>query len=89
MKSRILVLTVLVVLILTGCGGGKKGFTLDDFTAIEPGTPRTEIVKRFGEPAGELSGMYGDIYVTADSVQVIVYYDQGGKMLEVKKSQVI
>lgn len=85
MKNRILILPVLVILILTGCGG-VKNFTLDDFTAIERSTPRTEIIKRFGEPTGELSGMYGDIYVTADSVQVIVYYDQSGKMLEVKGS---
>lgn len=39
------------------------------------GTLREELLKVWGEPDGELSGMYGDIYAAPGGRSVIVYYN--------------
>lgn len=54
---------------------------------IEIGTKQADIHEKFGEPAGTLSGLYGDIY-TVDNKRVIIYYtfdpDGGHPVSEVK-----
>ena len=43
-------------------------------TAIEAGTPRSEVLEKFGEPDSFLSGLFGDIYRCEDKL-VLIYYD--------------
>jgi len=62
-------------------------FSLEDYEAIEIGTKQEDVRKRFGNPHGMLSGLYGDIYLLEDKM-IIVYYDfdevKGHPVTEVK-----
>ena len=75
MKHRITAVLFLAVFLclmpLTACGTEP---TLADYKAIEAGTPRSEILEKFGEPHSFLSGLFGDIYRCEDKL-VIIYYD--------------
>lgn len=76
MKHRIIVAAVLAAILcltlLAACGSGEP--TLKDFEAIKEGTPRSEVLEKFGEPDSGLSGLFGDIYICEDQL-AIVYYD--------------
>lgn len=56
--------------------------TLNDFMNISKGTARSEIIKKFGNPDGELSGLYGDIYFV-DNKKVIINYYSNDYVLDV------
>lgn len=75
MKHRITAVLFLAVflclLLLTACGEEP---TLADYERIKAGTPRSEILEKFGEPDSFLSGLFGDIYRCEDKL-VVVYYD--------------
>ncbi len=75
MKHRITAVLFLAVflcpLLLTACGTEP---TLADYERIKAGTPRSEILEKFGEPDSFLSGLFGDIYRCEDKL-VVIYYD--------------
>lgn len=60
------------MLMLVGCAGAQKD-ALAEIMDTAPGTPRTEMIKKWGEPKASLFGMFGDIY-SFDETNVIVYY---------------
>ena len=74
MKHRITAVLFLAVFLclmpLTACGTEP---TLADYKAIEAGTPRSEILEKFGEPHSFLSGLFGDIYRCEDKLVLISY----------------
>ena len=76
MKHRIIAAAVLAAVLclalLAACGSGEP--TRKDFEAIKEGTPRSEVLEKFGEPDSGLSGLFGDIYNCEDQL-AIVYYD--------------
>ncbi len=76
MKHRIIAAAVLAAILcltlLAACGSGEP--TLKDYEAIKAGTPRSEVLEKFGEPDSGLSGLFGDIYICEDQL-AIVYYD--------------
>lgn len=78
MKHRIIAAAVLTAILcltlLAACGSGEP--TLKDFEAIKEGTPRSEVLEKFGEPDNELSGLWGDTYICEDKL-VIIYYEGG------------
>ena len=88
MKHRIIAAVVLTVILcltlLAACGSGEP--TLKDFEAIKEGTPRSEVLEKFGEPDSGLSGFFGDIYNCGDQV-VVIYYevDSGSDTATVSK----
>lgn len=76
MKHRIIAAAVLAAVLclalLAACGSGEP--TLKDYEAIKAGTPRSEVLEKFGEPDSGLSGFFGDIYNCGDQV-VVIYYE--------------
>ena len=58
--------------LLAACGSGEP--TRKDYEAIKEGTPRSEVLEKFGEPDSGLSGFFGDIYNCGDQV-VVIYYE--------------
>ena len=76
MKHRIIAAAVLAAILcltlLAACGSGEP--TLKDFEAIKEGTPRSEVLEKFGEPDNGLSGLFGDTYICEDKL-VIIYYE--------------
>ena len=88
MKHRIIAAVALTVILcltlLAACGSGEP--TLKDFEAIKEGTPRSEVLEKFGEPDSGLSGFFGDIYNCGDQV-VVIYYevDSGSDTATVSK----
>lgn len=69
--AAVLLAAVLCFALLAACGTEP---TLADYKAIEAGTPRSEVLEKFGEPDSFLSGLFGDIYRCEDNL-VVVYYD--------------
>jgi len=63
---------VLCLALLAACGSGEP--TRKDYEAIKGGTPRSEVLEKFGEPDSGLSGFFGDIYNCGDQV-VVIYYE--------------
>lgn len=47
---------------------------------------QAEVHKFLGEPVGQLSGFWGDIYQNSEKQSVIVYYDENGKVELVKSA---
>lgn len=89
MKSRLIVLIVCVFSILfTGCES-KQGTQI----TIEKGTPRDNVIERFGEADEEFSDPLSDVF-SLDGEQFTVYYksDSNGVLIvdkvEVKKNEV-
>lgn len=76
MKHHVIAAAVLAAILcltlLAACGSGEP--TLRDFEAIKEGTPRSEVLEKFGEPDSGLSGFFGDIYNCGDQV-VVIYYE--------------
>ena len=76
MKHRIIAAAVLAAVLclalLATRGSGEP--TLKDFEVIKEGTPRSEVLEKFGEPDSGLSGFFGDIYNCGDQV-VVIYYE--------------
>ena len=76
MKNHVIAAAVLTAILcltlLAACGSGEP--TLRDFEAIKEGTPRSEVLEKFGEPDSGLSGFFGDIYNCGDQV-VVIYYE--------------
>ena len=76
MKHRIIAAAVLAAVLclalLAACGSGEP--TRKDYEAIKGGTPRSEVLEKFGEPDSGLSGFFGDIYNCGDQV-VVIYYE--------------
>lgn len=66
MKHRIIAAAVLAAVLclalLAACGSGEP--TRKDYEAIKEGTPRSEVLEKFGEPDSGLSGFFG-IFTTA------------------------
>ena len=73
---------------LAACGSGEP--TRKDYEAIKEGTPRSEVLEKFGEPDSGLSGLFGDIYNCGDQV-VVIYYevDYGSDTATVSKVTII
>lgn len=69
--AAVLLAAVLCFALLTACGEEP---TLADYERIKAGTPRSEILEKFGEPDSFLSGLFGDIYRCEDKL-VVIYYD--------------
>ena len=81
MKHRIITAVVLSTAILcltllAACGSGEP--TLKDFEAIKEGTPRSEVLEKFGEPDSGLSGLFGDIYNCEDQLAIVYYNSSAG-----------
>ena len=76
MKRRLIAAAVLAAILcltlLAACGSGEP--TLRDFEAIKEGTPRSEVLEKFGDPDNGLSGLWGDTYICEDKL-VIIYYE--------------
>ena len=75
-KHRIIAAAVLAAVLclalLAACGSGEP--TRKDYEAIKEGTPRSEVLEKFGEPDSGLSGFFGDIYNCGGQV-VVIYYE--------------
>ena len=61
----------IIFYLLTGCI--KTELSIQDYEDIVIGTSQEELHKKFGEPQGMLSGMYGDVYIL-DKKRIIIYY---------------
>ena len=61
MKHRIIAAAVLAAVLclalLAACGSGEP--TRKDYEAIKEGTPRSEVLEKFGDPDSGLSGFFG------------------------------
>lgn len=78
--SKTVCMFIIILFAISGCKEKSKRFTAKDFAAIELGTSRDEIVKRFGKPHGEAFGMFADFYTTSDSISIGIYYDKDGNV---------
>ena len=70
--AAVVLTAILCLALFAACGSGEP--TLRDFEAIKEGTPRSEVLEKFGEPDSGLSGFFGDIYNCGDQV-VVIYYE--------------
>ena len=69
MKHRIIAAAVLAAVLCLALLA-----TREDYEAIKEGTPRSDVLEKFGEPDSGLSGFFGDIYNCGDQV-VVIYYE--------------
>lgn len=61
--------------------------TEEELTQKLSGVPMKELRELWGEPDGELSGMYGEVWLAEGNTSIIVYYGgMDGVVMRVKKS---
>ena len=58
---------------------------IDDIEKIDMGTPIDDVHAALGDPAGQLSGLWGDVYALEDGGKVIFYYDADGLVERINK----
>ena len=59
---------------------------MSDIDNIKVGDSVDQVHETLGEPSGQLSGFWGDIYVLEYGKQAIIYYDSNGTVEQVKLS---
>lgn len=89
MKKRYLVLAIaFALMIFTGCE--KTADAADLLADIDLlceeiiGVSQDKVYELIGEPAGSLSGFWGDVYYNASGQAVLIYYDEHGNVALVK-----
>lgn len=89
-KIAISLIVLMAVMCLCSCKNDSSGTHLiEDIEKLSTelqGMSQAEVHELLGEPVGELSGFWGDIYQNSEKQSVIVYYDENGKVELVKST---
>lgn len=84
-KSTFLItFLVIAILCLCGCKGTPDRDTLIGNVKMLDSEVRDkteeEVHDILGEPSGNLSGFWGEIYTNSENKSVVIYYDSDGKV---------
>lgn len=89
-KVAISLIVLMAVMCLCSCkNNSSETHLIEDIEKLSTelqGMSQAEVHEFLGEPVGELSGFWGDIYQNSEKQSVIVYYDENGKVELVKST---